>query len=317
MTKKHAAQPIVVGVDGSDEAVSAARWAAGLAVWHRQPVHLVHAMSSVDEALLIAMSGRQDDDAGEYPRALGQAVLDRAAEAIHADFPTLQVSRTLSHRSAKEALIEQSRRARMVVVACTDVSAGGALLVGSTTLALATHAACPVVAWRGRAIAPNDRPVVVGIDEERISSGAMAEAFELADCLGVGLTAVYAMSALRAAGEVDIPILIDWEALQEEARQRLVDIVAPVAARWPNVRVSHVVEVGRASQVIVSHAVEAQLVVVGSRGHGGLASVLLGSTGLGLLHHSPVPVVICPAAPVSVQAGARSDQPHSTAAGVG
>jgi nucleotide-binding universal stress UspA family protein len=308
MTKKHAARPIVVGVDGTDDAINAARWAAGLAVAHGEPLHLVQAMRGVDEALLIVASGRQDDDAAEYPRELGQAVLDRAADAVHADFPTLNVSRTLSHRSAKDALVEYSCRAGMVVLACTDVSAGGALLVGSTTLAVATHGACPVIAWRGKAVAPNDKPVVVGIDAEQISHPALATAFELADCLGVGLTVVYALSARRAAGEVDIPILIDWEALEEEARQRLMDIVSIVADRWPTVRISYVVEMGRASRMILSRAFGAQIVVLGSRGRGGLASVLLGSTGLGLLHHSPVPVVICPGAGASAEPNPPGDQ---------
>lgn len=295
MTGTQQARPIVVGVDGTDDAIEAARWAAGLAVSHGDPLELVHAMTGVDEALLIAAGAPPADDVGDYPRALGQSVLDHAAEAVHADFPALRVSRTLSHQSPQDALIDLSRLARMVVTACADVSPQGALLVGSTTLATASHAACPVVAWRGPVSAPSDRPVVVGIDEEHVSDGALATAFELADCLGVGLTVVSAVSKRRTLGEVDIPILIDWDAIKDEARQRLVDIVALVADRWPNVRVSYVVEIGRASRVILSRATDAQLVVVGSRGRGGLASVLLGSTGLGLLHHSPVPVVVCPA----------------------
>jgi nucleotide-binding universal stress UspA family protein len=180
------------------------------------------------------------------------------------------------------------------VLACADVSPGGAVLVGSTTLAVATRSACPVVAWRGEALGPTDQPVVVGIDEDRISHAALAIAFELADCLGVGLTAVYAMSPRRAPGEVNIPFIVDWEALEGQARLRLSDIVAPVADRWPNVRVTCAVEIGRASRAIQRHATGAQLVVVGSRGRGQVVSALLGSTGLSLLHHSPAPVVLCP-----------------------
>lgn len=294
MTGRQQGRPIVVGVDGTDGAIAAALWAAGIAAWHGCPLHLVHAMTGVDETLLIATSAPNTDDVGVYPRALGQAVLDRAAEAVHAEFPAVHVVRTLSHHSPQDALIQLGRRARMIVTACADVSAQGVLLLGSTTLAVATHAECPVVAWRGQANTPNERPVVVGVDERHLSDGVLTTAFDLADCLGVGLVAVSAISARRTVGEVDIPILIDWEAVKEEARQRLEDIVALVADRWPNVAVSYVVEMGRASRVLLSRADAAQLVVVGSRGRGGLASVLLGSTGLGLLHHSPVPVVVCP-----------------------
>lgn len=295
MTTKQQPQPIVVGVDGTKDAEDAARWAAGLALWQGEPLRLVHAMTSVDEALLVATAPEATEDVGEYPRALGHAVLQHAADAVHADHPDLRLLRTLSHGDPADALIEQSRHARMVVTACADVSAAGAVLVGSTTLAVATNAACPVIAWRGQAVSPNDRPVVVGVDEDHLSQEALVTAFELADCLGVGLTAVNVMSARRSVGEVDIPYLVDWEALKDEARERLVDIVALVAHRWPNVAVSYVVEMGRASRVIVDLSASAQLVVVGSRGRGAVASALLGSTGLGLLHHSRVPIVICPA----------------------
>ena len=311
MSGKQQQRSVVVGVDGTDEAIMAARWAAGLAVWHGEPLHLVHAMTGVDEALLVVTNADHADDVGEYPRALGQAVLDRASEAVHADFPTVRISRTLSHDSPRDALVECSRHARLVVTACADVSPQGALLVGSTTLAVATHAACPVVAWRGQAVAPNDRPVVVGVDvdDERSSRGALATAFELADCLGVGVVAVHAVSARRTLGEVDIPILVDWDAIKDEARQRLLDIVGLTSDRWPNVTVSCVVEMGRANRVILGQAAAAQLVVVGSRGRGGLASMLLGSTSLGVLHHATVPVVVCPARladPLSEHSGSAS-----------
>ncbi|MET0474525.1 MAG: universal stress protein [Mycobacterium sp.] len=314
ITVEEVKRPVVVGVDGTDETLRAARWAAALAVWFGESLHLVHAMRSVDEALLI-MTTPQQADAGAYPRELGQSVLDRAADAIHADFPTLHVTRTLSHRSPQDALVEMSHRARLVVLACEEVSASGVLLVGSTTLGVANRSTCPVIAWRGDAVAPNAHPVVVGVDEGDVSDAALRTAFELADCLGVGLTAVYAMSPRRAAGEVDIPFLIDWKALENEAWQRLSDIVAPIAERWPDVGVTHVVGMGRASRVILDYAADAQLVVVGSRGRGELASALLGSTGLGLLHHSPAPVVICPASRVHDQSThpSRDDAPaHST-----
>jgi nucleotide-binding universal stress UspA family protein len=312
MAMEHKARPVVVGVDGTDDALHAVRWAAALAVRLGEPLHLVHAFSDVDEALLI-ITAPQQADAGAYPRELGQSVLDRAMDAVHADFPALRVTRTLRHHSPREALVELSRRARIVVLASTDVSAAGALLVGSTTLAVATRAACPVIAWRGETLAPNDHPVVVGVDENRISLTALTTAFELADCLGVGLTAVYAMSPRRLPGDIDIPMVVDWEAVEDEGRQRLSERLAPIADRWPDVHVTHVVQIGSASRVILSHAEGAQLIVVGSRGRGQLASALIGSTGLGLLHHSPTSVVICPAPRAEDQSTDRLVNPAAAA----
>jgi nucleotide-binding universal stress UspA family protein len=295
MTMERNARPVVVGLDGTNDGLNAARWAAAVAARLGAPIQLVHVMRGVDEALLV-LTAPEQADAGAYPRELAQAVLDRAADAVHEVAPELHVSRKLSHRTPEQALTELSRRARMVVLACADVSPGGAVLVGSTTLAVATHSACPVVAWRGAALGPTEAPVVVGVDENRISQAALTTAFELADGLGVELAAVYAMPQRRAPGEIDIPFIVDWQELEDQARLRLSELVTPTAARFPNVRVSYSVELGRASRTILRHAGQAQLVVVGSRGRGELASALLGSTGLSLLHHSPVPVVLCPTA---------------------
>ena len=53
----------------------------------------------------------------------------------------------------------------------------------------------------------------------------------------------------------------------------------------------HVIQ-GRAAQVLVEAAEEAELLVLGSRGHGGLAEALLGSVGQFCVHNAPCPVVI-------------------------
>ena len=313
MTMEHDSKPVVVGVDGTNDALNATRWAAAVAVRLGAPLHLVHVLRGVDEALLV-LTAPEQADAGAYPRELAQAGLDRAAEAVHEVAPELHVSKKLSHRTPEETLTELSHRARLVVLACADVSPGDAVLVGSTTLAVATHSACPVVAWRGAALSPTDAPILLGIDEKRISQAALATAFELADGLGVGLTAMYALPARRAPGEVDIAIVVDWQELEDNARLRLTDVVAPVAAQWPNVRVSYTVELGRASRTLLRHAADAQLVVVGSRGHGPLASALLGSTGLSLLHHSPVPVALCPTAHAEDESAAPKPQVKNPAA---
>jgi nucleotide-binding universal stress UspA family protein len=310
----HTGWPIVVGVDGTEEALSASRWAAAMAARLRVPLHLVHVMRSVDEALL-TIASPQDDDAGAYPRQLGQAVLDRVADAVHTELPELHVSKTLSQRNVAEALIELSNRARMVVLACEEVSPAGVVLVGSTTLAVAARSSCPVLAWRGSAAVQNSKPIVVAVDEGRVSRAALTTAFELADGLGVGLTAVNAMSSRRPAGEIDIAVIVDWEALKFQAKLRLSGIVEPIADCWPHVPVTCVVETGSARRVIVDHAAAAQLVVVGSRGRGELASVLLGSTGLSLLHHSPAPVVICPASTADDESAAVQDWLSSSSLG--
>ncbi|MCV7229591.1 universal stress protein [Mycolicibacterium komossense] len=305
---------IVVGVDGSNHTVAAARWAAAVAARSGDTLHLVHVMSSVDQALMTIITPERED-AGSAPRELGHEVLDRTADAVRADFPELSIVRTLSQRPIEDLLTELSRQARLVVLACADVSPLGALVVGSTTVTVARHSHCPVVAWRGDASAPNPAPIVVGIDETREPHACLMTALGLADQLGVPLIVVHALSPRRAPGDINIPILVDYEELEHEALQRLSSAVAPVAGHWPRVDVRCAVGTGNASRVILDHADGAQFVVVGNRGRGSLASAILGSTGLSLLHHSSVPVIVCPTPAASDEAhSVQGVSPNTTAA---
>jgi nucleotide-binding universal stress UspA family protein len=287
---------IVVGVDDSEGTRRAARWAGGVAARFGDSLHLVHVMRNVDEALLV-MTAPGQADAGAYPRALGHALLDRVTDSVRADHPKLRISRTLGHNAPEEVLGDLSRRARLVVLACQDVSLEGALLLGSTTLALTKRSACPVVAWRGGDLAPTDRPIVVGVDDDPSSWTALVTAFGLAHCFGVGLTVVHAISE-RPPAEINIEPVTDWGVQERDAQQRLLEASAPLQEQFPQVCVTWVVESGKPSRVILRHAVGAQLVVVGNRGRGRLAGALMGSTGLRLLHASSAPVVLCPASEV-------------------
>lgn len=51
---------------------------------------------------------------------------------------------------------------------------------------------------------------------------------------------------------------------------------------------------GRPADVLIAASKEAEMLVLGSRGHGDLGSVLLGSTGMHCVHHASCPVVIVP-----------------------
>jgi nucleotide-binding universal stress UspA family protein len=64
------------------------------------------------------------------------------------------------------------------------------------------------------------------------------------------------------------------------------------AEKYPEVEVRRVVERDRPAPALLEQAAGAQLVVVGSRGRGGLAGMLLGSVSHNVLHHSPCPVLV-------------------------
>ncbi len=285
------AQPVVVGVDGSTSAVAAATWAAGIAARLGAPLHIVYAMPYLGHNFSDAAAAvRAAAIAGQHEAA--ESILGAAADAVRRAEPGLKVTTSAPSEPADDALHALSARSRLIVLGSQEVSAAAALLVGSLTLKTIGGAACPVVAWRGETTAPTTQPVLVGVDDKS-SDAAVGLAFEIAAALKVPLRAVRSWSTRRPPGDVTIPFLVDWDALEAMEWTALTTAVEPWAQRYPDVEVSLFVEPAKPSQALLKHLDDAQLVVVGTRGHGVLTSTLIGSTSLNLLHHSPVPVAVC------------------------
>ena len=285
-------RPVVVGVDGTDAAMGAARWAAAIADTFAAPLHIVHAMPDVGHLLFDAAAGVRTALIAEQHES-AETILKSAEEAVRAEFGKLTITTTQFDESADKVLAELSRRARLIVLGCADVSPGAALLLGSTTVAVTTHSSCPVVAWRGDMVAPTDRPILLGVDGELTGEPAFRTAFELANRLGVTLNAINAWPTRRPLGGFGLPYLIDWDALEAARWTYILTVVEPWTKEYPSVEVTYFLEPHGASQALLRHAADSQLVVVGSRGRGVLTGALLGSTSLNLLHHSPVPVMLC------------------------
>jgi nucleotide-binding universal stress UspA family protein len=79
---------------------------------------------------------------------------------------------------------------------------------------------------------------------------------------------------------------------REEEMRHLADDIAAWREKYPDVSVTPVALDGHTGEVLIGLSSSAQLVVVGTRGHGGFAGLLLGSAGLQLLHHADCPVLI-------------------------
>ncbi|MEZ0342571.1 universal stress protein [Mycobacterium sp. pV006] len=280
---------VVVGVDGSDRAIAAARWAAAVADRLHAPLHIVHAVVGLGRGLTEATAAIQAAIMS-YQADTSPIFLKDATDAVRADLPELAVS-TSSHReSADQVLTTMSREARLIVLGGKEINTASVLLLGSTTLAVSAQAHCPVVSWRGDRPELTDRPVVVGADGSPSGAAALATAFDVADRLGVGLRAVRAWSTRLPAARADDGLRDSLSAAQ---RTLLVAETDRLVQRYPGVAVECVVAEGAAAQAVLDHCGDAQLVVVGTRGRNALASTLLGSTSLNLLQHSEISVMVC------------------------
>lgn len=201
-------------------------------------------------------------------------------------------------RLGRTGLLEVAKSARMLVVGSRGLGEFTGGLVGSVSSAVASHAACPVAVVRGMPemdAPPLDGPVVIGVDGSSNSEPAIAAAFEEAALRDVDLVAVHAWSdfSLLTVAPADLSDNeLAWSAAEPAEQALLSESLAGWKDKYPDVVVRKVVVRDRPVHHLLQQSEAAQLVVTGSRGRGGFASLLLGSTSRALLHAVSRPLLI-------------------------
>lgn len=286
---KGPAAPVVVGVDGSSSALAAVKWAATECARHRTPLRLVHGyvLPAPGYTGIVITST-------EIRRAIEEqsdAWLTEAAAAARSAAPDVEVTTERVCENGTALLIGESREARLMVLGSQGLGTVTGLLVGSTALALASHGKCPLVVVRGTEVPGG--PVVVGVDGSPTSEAALAFAFEAASVRGAPLTAVTCWQDFMVESAYTASrFTVDWGQVEEDERRLLAERLAGWQEKYPDVPVTRVVLRDRPVRALMRYGAEAQLVVVGSRGHGGFAGMLLGSTSQALAYNAPCPLAI-------------------------
>jgi nucleotide-binding universal stress UspA family protein len=134
--------------------------------------------------------------------------------------------------------------------------------------------------------------IVVGVDGSEPSRAALRWALEEARLRTCAIRVVYAWFAHPVLVPGAPMVAEDWESLRRSAEEFLRELVAQELGEHDGVEVDAVAPNGAAAEVLVRYARGAELLVVGSRGHGGFAGLLLGSVSQQCVHHAPCPVVI-------------------------
>jgi len=266
---------IVVGIDGSDTALGGAQWAAEFAASRALPLTLLHAIPKLE------------------PGADGQ-VLATAEAAVRSTHPELEIQTAAVKGAVATALAEASQSARLLVV-----GAGDHRTLGGHAVKIAHRTHCPLVVWRKPVARRTGKPlpVVVGIDESDDSTRALAEAFDIAGALHAPLTVVHMWEIGAAVGMGDLGGQgnMDWkllDVLQSQQRQRMDELVAPLARQYRNAHVDKVFQDVSPAKGLTDLSREAQLVVVGSHGRGKLADAIFGSVSQNLIHHAECAVLV-------------------------
>jgi nucleotide-binding universal stress UspA family protein len=132
--------------------------------------------------------------------------------------------------------------------------------------------------------------IVVGVDGSEASKAALRWALDEARLRGAPLRVLYAWAPPLVIGPgVALPETDQVDA-EAEGERMLDSAIAELGAE--GVDVERAAVRGLPSRVLVEAAGGADLLVVGSRGHGGFAELLLGSVSHQCAHHAPCPVVI-------------------------
>ncbi len=298
MINEHPVRPaIVVGVDGSESALHATRWAAREAELRKLPLRLVHACDPPMISHPTTVAGQ-----GQYISALrdqGRHWVREAVAAAGSVAPTVPVTDVVRVGGAARVMVEESAGARLTVLGSRGLGGFPELLAGSVAKAVAKYGHSPVVVVRGRKPEdppPSGGPVLVGVDGSPASEAAVEFAFDIASFEGSELIALHCWSEVSFDTVwTMLAFEADWHAVADEEHRLLDERMAGWQEKYPDVPVHRLVVRDRPVRALLKAAEGsgAQLIVVGTRGLGDeLTGMGVGSTSLALLHQSECPVAV-------------------------
>ncbi len=310
-----AVEGVVVGYDGSASADLAVDWAANQAARRHQTLTVVFMAGLSGVVPGTTMPGTWTPVLTDT--AL-QSVVDRGAERARQSVPDLPVMTISDIGDAVRALVALSHTASAVVVGTRGHGEVLGDVLGSVASAVTTHAACPTVVVRGSSHpAGRGRRVVVGTDGSPTALLAVDAAADEAAVWGAELHVVSAYAqvertfwgaghlATHHAGRSSV------DASRRDAEARVAAATTQALRRHPTLSVSARAVEGRAAPLLTEIASGAGLLVVGSRGRGGLASLLLGSVSRAVVHRALCPVMVVHAAREHLPAPRLSLDPYT------
>jgi nucleotide-binding universal stress UspA family protein len=309
---EHTAQRgIVVGVDGSDHSHCALVWAAREAERRHRPLHIVTAYS-VPVFAASGLDGGYATVDDSVIREGAEAILQQALDKV-AGY-NIEVDASVENGDASGVLLEMTETAELLVFGTRGRGGFVGRLLGSVSSALPAHAKCPTVTVplicgdrlgettddkhiraerekSGRQ--PIENVVAVGVDGSEQARVAVLEAAAQAERLAAPLRLVCAVP--QYSGSLAwVPATMDRTALFADIQAQLDAGVAWLKSHYPRLKVETQLVDGSPIDILVEASRHVELVVVGTRGRGGFAEMLLGSTSDGILHHAKGPVMVIP-----------------------
>ncbi|MFV0137645.1 universal stress protein [Streptomyces sp. HMX87] len=293
--------PVIAAVDGSDDSLRALDWAQDAARRHAAPLRVVHLRQ-------YAAWGGPEVPAAVPPPAADDPVLQQARTQVEKRTDAPVTEYVGMDGVAAAVLPEMGAEAQLLVLGSRGRGGFASLLLGSTSLAVARDAECPVVVVpRPGREAPGESPaepgprVVVGLHADSPDEAALAFAFAEAAARDARLQVVAAypspVQTWAAPGQI-VPPVIDEVAVESETRALVDGFLAPHCERHPGVPAEPHVAPGDAAGHLVAASRDAELVVVGRHRRRLLAPArMMGSVTQAVLLHAVSPVAVVPPSP--------------------
>ncbi|MEU7576050.1 universal stress protein [Streptomyces sp. NPDC041068] len=302
-------RPVIAGVDGSPESVTAAEWAAWEALRRDVPLRLLHARRRgphpASSAPATAVSAR------EVRRRRARSILREAESRVRATTPGVRLTAEQCEGSATAALLRAAEQAEVLVIGSRGLSGFTGLLVGSVAQEVVARVSRPVVLVRaderfederlpgkdGRpSVRAPHRDVVLGLNLGDPCDEVIEFAFEAADLRDARLRVVSAWTgpSVLTLGPGEIG-LVDHRGREAEWHGFLSALLCVWRERYPRVTVAETLVEGGAATPLVGAAAGAGLVVVGRRApEGPRFGPHAGPVAHAAIHHATCPVAVIP-----------------------
>ncbi|MEV1063595.1 universal stress protein [Streptomyces sp. NPDC050263] len=278
---------VTLGLDGSNESLSAADWAACEAAMLEIPLRVVH-VGEQQPHDYVPFAGELIPPPGADRSA--RLLIEAKARLVHRH-PGVQVTAEQVAGRPVPTLVAIAREAELLVLGSRGLGRVAGVLLGSVALAVVARAEGPVVLVRGVDRAGEEcRPGVFGRSADPTPYRDVVLGLDLRGPDDRVLELAFSAAARRAAR---LRVVHGGEP-EADAREGLADVLRPWQGKFPGVEVTEEAVIGDAGAHLVDVSRDASLVVVGRRNRVGSLGPYIGPVARTVLQHAVAPVAVVP-----------------------